>query len=38
MTWDAVQGARRAEVEIVWVDTARLRAPQQRRNAPKTLF
>ncbi len=37
-TWDAVQGARRAEAEIVWVDTLRLRAPRQRCNAPKELF
>ena len=38
MTWDAVQGARRTEAEIAWVDTARLRAPQPRqpcRNVPK---
>jgi hypothetical protein len=38
ITWDAVQGARRAEAEIVCFDTLRLRAPQQRRNAPKELF
>lgn len=38
ITWGAVQGARRAEAEIVWVDTLRLLAPQQRRNAPKELF
>lgn len=38
MTWDAVQGARRTEAEIVWVDTARLRAPQQQCSAPKELF
>ncbi len=38
ITWDAVQGARRAEAEIVCFDTLRLRAPQQRCNAPKGLF
>ena len=38
ITWEAVQGARRAEAEIVWIDTFRLRAPQQRCNAPKELF
>ena len=43
MTWDAVQDVRRTEAEIVWFDTARLRAPQQRSNAafwffPKALF
>ena len=38
MTWDALQGARRAEAEIVWADTLRLRTPQQHRNAPKALF
>jgi hypothetical protein len=38
MIWDAVQGARRAEAEIVWVYTLKLRAPQQHSNAPKALF
>ncbi len=38
MNWDAVQGVRRTEAEIVCLDTARLRAPQQRRNALKELF
>ena len=38
MTWDAAQGARRVEAEIVCGDTAKLRAPQQRRDAPKALF
>lgn len=38
MTWDVVQGVRRTEAEIVCVETARLRAPQQRSNAPKELF
>ena len=32
---DAVQGARRAAAEIVRSCTSRLRAPRQRRNAPK---
>ena len=38
MTLDEVQGARRAEAEIVCIYTARLRAPQQRRSAPEELF
>ena len=43
ITWEAVQGARRAEAEIVWIGlwlskVLRLRAPQQYCNAPKELF
>ena len=43
MTWDAVQDVRLTEAEMIWFDTERLRATQQRSNAafwffPRALF
>lgn len=38
ITWNAVQGARRAEAENVCFDTLRLRAPQQRCDAALLIY